>query len=176
MVTTSAPNLRVHNDAGGKPLDVTFVVYFKLADGGEYDNDEIKIVSEGEIVFEPLEEDDYNPYHLVKIACVDGLCSRTTPSFADGEVIPEAEYDWSEVPGALQPDEDALSNHRRTTQFWIDHRTSPDPGAYMVEPSPWIAELGPEAAGLQHYLILGQDHYVEVIARSATQHVGQGVD
>lgn len=175
MVATSAPFLKVQHADDSTPLSVTFVAYFKLADTGVS-----SVIGQPEVAtdpgpFEALENDDYNPYHLVRINFTGGLAARAVPSFSDGETIEEDAYDWSAIPGALLPGEDALENHKRTIQFWFDHSISPDPRFYVVQNSPWLKDLGVTTDDYQLFLILGQDEYVEVVAKSASCEIGQGV-
>lgn len=174
MVATSAPNVRIHASPDGKPTSVTFVAYFKLADDGRYTPGS-PVDSKNVPDFKVLDQEDHHPYHLVRINFDDGLAYRTHPAISDGEVIRESDYDWSMVPGALLPGEDALDNVRRARQFWIDHQLSPNPGIYIVDKSPWLDELKLGDSSLKHFLILGQDEYIETIARSGMWEVGQAV-
>ncbi|QJP13730.1 hypothetical protein G3545_08705 [Starkeya sp. ORNL1] len=133
MVATSMPSLRMQTAPDGRRRSVTFVAYFKLVDRRRSAFGEMPQIVEEAPPFELLQEPDEHPYHLVRINFVGGLYSRTTPRFSDGEVIPEDDYDWSAVQGALQPGEDTVDNVRRRRQFWLDHGISPDPGVYVVE-------------------------------------------
>jgi hypothetical protein len=177
MVTTAMPTLRVQVTPDGRPLSATFVAYFKLADrrAPSADDELPQFVTEAP-PFQPFQNQEERPYHLVRINFDDGLAYRTTQRFSDGETVREDDYDWSAVPGVLRPGEDALGNIQRTTQFWMERGISPDARAYVVEGSPWLAQLGEQAKGMQHFMILGDDDYVEVIARSASWEMGQAVD
>jgi hypothetical protein len=126
--------------------------------------------------FRPARDEGEHPYHLVRMNFDDGLAYRVTDRFADGEIIREDDYDWSAIPGALRPGEDSVGNIERTTRFWLERGISPDAGAYVIEKSPWLRKLGARANGMRHFMILGDDDYVEVIARDASWEMGQPVD
>lgn len=56
--------------------------------------------------------------------------------------------------------------------FWEAHGYHPDPGFYQVADSPILQERGSlfdprKRLGLKHYLVIGYDSYVEVIAASS---------
>ena len=175
MVAVSAPFLKPHRSETGQPLSVTFVGYFKMDHIQPQDGTpQFEIVREPP-EFEPATSDERHPYRLVKISFSGGRTMRTTPAFSDGEVIEEDAYDWSSVPGDLRPGEDAKNNRERRNRYWLETGTSPDPGVYEVAGSPWLAELGEDAEGLHHYMILGNDDYVEVLAEGWSWQAGQPV-
>ncbi len=175
MVAASAPFLTSERSETGQPLSVTFVGYFKLdhlqlPDGSP----KFEIVQEPPL-FEPATADERHPYRLVRIIFSGGCDMRTVPAFSDGEVIEEDAYDWSCVPGDLRPGEDAMANRERRNRYWLETGTSPDPGVYEIDGSPWLAELGERGRGLHHYMILGNDDYVEVLAEGWSWQAGQAV-
>lgn len=177
MVTTAGATLKVQATPDGRPLSATFVAYFKLADrrAPSADNELPQFVTEAP-PFQPIGNQEEHPYHLVRINFDDGLACRVTQRFSDGQTVRRKDYNWSAVPGTLLPGEDALGNIQRTTQFWLERGISPDARAYVVEGSPWLAQFGERARGMQHYMILGDDDYAEVIARAASWEMGQAVD
>lgn len=175
MVAFSSPFLRGHLTESGQPSAITFVGYFKLdhvrLPGTEAHFEMVK----EPVKFEPARTDERCPYRLIRINFSGGRDIRTLPAFSDSQVIEESRYDWSGVPGDLLPGEDAMANHRRTDQYWLDTGTSPDPGVYEVEGSTWLAELSDDSDGLHHYMILGRDEYVEVLAEGWSWQAGQSV-
>lgn len=175
MVAVSAPFLKSERSETGQPRSVTFVGYFKLDHVQPPDsNPQFEIVQEPP-EFEPATKDEQHPYRLVRISFSGGRDMRTVPAHADGEVIDEDAYDWSAVPGDLRPGEDAKANHERRNRYWLETGTSPDPGVYEVEGSSWLAEFGDHGMGLHHYMILGNDDYVEVLAEGWSWQAGQPV-
>jgi hypothetical protein len=90
------------------------------------------------------------------------------PGFADSEVVREADYDWSAV-SRPSPGSDLVEYLRLQREKWLETGICPDPGVYEVRSSNWLREIreetGYEWLDYHHYLILGHDVYVEVIAK-----------
>lgn len=102
----------------------------------------------------------------VKLIFRAGLCVRLSLSYSDVEVVRDADYDWSGVL-RLSAGPDYEESRRRRRDYWQTTGHCPDPRAYEVKDSVWLNELSsPTALGesLRHYLILGHDAYVEVLA------------
>lgn len=175
MVAVSAPFLKCQRSETGEPLSVTFVGYFKLDHVHQPGGNASFEIAQEPPEFEPATSDEQHPYRLVKLSFTGGRDVRTVPSFSDSQVIEEDAYDWSSVPGDLRPGEDAKANRERRNRYWLETGTSPDPGVYEVEGSNWLTELGDQANGLHHYLILGNDDYVEVLAEGWAWQAGQPV-
>lgn len=172
-ISTSAPYLKLHEDKEGNPSSLTFIGYFKLNDKGQdYDRSSVVVV-EGPGEFRLDSSADGAVYRLIRVMFEGGIKYRRCFSVSDHEVIPEANYDWSEVPGSLRPGEDALTNMTRTDHYWIETGQSPDPSYYEVRNSPWINEIGINDPELRHYIAAGQDEYFEIIARGWRWEAGQ---
>jgi hypothetical protein len=161
---SSAPYLKLYTTGEGKPSSLTFIGYFKLNDKDQrHDMSSIVVVGEpGEFRLDPSA--DGVPYRMIRVVLERGFRFRKCFSMSDHEVIPESNYDWTEVPGSLRPGEDALANLKRTNRYWIETGHSPDPGYYEVRNSPWMKELGVNDSELHHYIAAGQDEYFEIIA------------
>jgi hypothetical protein len=173
MVALSAPFLKYHLSDDGQLDSVTFVGYFKLDDVRKPDAP-VQVASEpGD--FHPATKDEQHPYRLIRIRFSGGREVRARPALSDREVIEESQYDWSVVPGALRPGEDTVANIERSDRFWLETGTSSDPGVYEVEGSPWLKDLGERGEGLHHYMILGRDDYIEVLAEGWAWQAGQAV-
>ena len=170
---SSVPYLKLHTTGEGKPSVLTFIGYFKLNDKDKgHDMSSIVVVREpSEFRLDPGA--DGVPYRMIRVVFEGGARYRRSFSASDHEVIPEASYDWSCVPGSLRRGEDVLANMERTTRYWIRTGHSPDPGYYEVQNSPWIKELGVNDPELHHYIAAGQDEYFEVIARGWRWERGQ---
>jgi hypothetical protein len=95
-----------------------------------------------------------------------GNWMKWSPNYTDAEVVPEADYDWSEVP-LLSTGADYEKSRRERRDKWAMTGLCPDPQVYEVHNSPWLKALPwPSSGGedYRHYLILGHDNYVEVLA------------
>lgn len=114
---------------------------------------------------------------IVKLFFEPGGCARMYRSYADLEVVQESLYDWSALKYYFKADPDfenwgedmarefedmARECAERSMEEWRRTSICPDPGMYEIENSPWLRELNfPED---RHFLILGHDAYVEVLA------------
>lgn len=172
-VATSAPHLKLRQNAEGKPSDITFIGYFKLNEGAKAsDSSDIQIV-ENPGTFRPNARAENAPYRIIRVSFDGGFACRKSHAVSDHEVIPEANFDWREVPGALRAGEDALENMLRTDSYWRETGQSPDPGLYEVVDSPWITDFGVNDPELRHYIVVGQDEYFEIAARAWRWEAGQ---
>jgi hypothetical protein len=104
------------------------------------------------------------PVKRVSIEFVGGHWIKTAPSWSDGEPVDPSRFDWghvfvlSELPSELR--ESLLAFRAK----WIAEKRCPDPGAYEVSPSEWLAETGATRFKCKHYLIVGHDASCEVLA------------
>jgi hypothetical protein len=90
---------------------------------------------------------------------------RTAPSVSDVEVVAEGDYDWSDVQGIDA--EDISGSQTRFFATWTDTGICPDPGVYEVRDSEWSKAVG-AGTSVRHFLIVGHDSYVEVLAEKLT--------
>jgi len=100
----------------------------------------------------------------IEIVFRDAVAAMFLPSFSDAEVIPEAEFDWSQIEVDYSLDAGLDAFRRR---FWASWRSSgrcPDPGAYILHKSRLLEPPRKHAKKYLHYIICGHDNYVEVIA------------
>lgn len=175
MICPSAPFLRVQLTSAGAPASVTFIGFFKCDDmpwQGQFNQRPEVVRSAPDFEARPLSEKA--PFRMVKIAFVEGRAAKTLPAVADAEVVREDDYDWSAIPGTRMSGETVEQNVVRTRELWLHSGVCPDPAMYEVVPSQWLAEekLDP-SAGWHHYLLLGHDEYVEVIAKGWDWQPGQ---
>ena len=105
-----------------------------------------------------------------RLALAAGLGVRFSPSHGDRQVVPEASYDWSAVPRP-HAGPGYVERERQRREQWQTTGTCPDPRAYEVVGSRWLPELVHPvhetldgALPYRHYLVLGHDAYVEVLA------------
>jgi hypothetical protein len=99
---------------------------------------------------------------------------RVCPAESDHEVISEEGSDWSAIDSSMKDGESVEQNVRWTQLFWQQSGLCPDPCFYEVQGSPWLSQVAHgNQISLHHYLLLGQDEYVEVIARDWRWEPGQ---
>ena len=103
-------------------------------------------------------------YQIVRIV----FKSATAARLITGHPEPEfggrgTRYDWSVLPVQFDPKDQAgfLDSHN---EYWRRTGDCPDPGAYEIERSDWSAESDERTSKSRHYLIVGHDAYVEVLA------------
>ena len=116
------------------------------------------------------------PYRMVRIVLAGGLAVRTRHAFSEHQTVPKKEYDWSAVPGALLPGEDTMAYMERVTDYQLRTGLSPDPDMYEVIGSTWAAEFREAHPHLKHYLIRGDETYLEILAQGWSWEPGQPVD
>lgn len=99
----------------------------------------------------------------VELRLHSGQWVRTFPALSDDPFRP-TEIDWSAVPfaGARGAQLDRLLIEFRN--MWVSSGKCPDPGVYEVEHSEWARLQRAERFGCKHFLVLGHDIYVEVLA------------
>jgi hypothetical protein len=144
---------------------VEFVAYYKCLHRGVFPSrDQVQVVN-APGPFELRHDDLSVPYRVVRVAfeCVSFL--RVLPAISDTQVIDESSFDWSGIAGAYQDGENAEDYVRRSTRQWIETGICPDSGMYVLESSTWLRELGRDATGEKHFLLVGSEASVEVIAK-----------
>lgn len=170
---SSVPYLHAQTTKDGKPTSATFIGYFKLRDVVSADSvsNALEYVDDpGE--FHPVNDDGRSAYRHVRINFKNGQYLRISPAVSEHDVIGYGNYDWSMVPGESQEGEDLQDNLKRTERYWLETGESPDPAVYEVEGSPWLEQLGAKARGLHHYIVVGHDDAVEVIAQAWSWEIG----
>jgi hypothetical protein len=92
-----------------------------------------------------------------------GTCrAEFSVSHSDKEVVREEEYDWSEVPNFGMQSLDVSDPFQVE---WAKTGFCPDSGMYEVKESCWVLD-SPRVKNHKHFLILGHDVYVQVLAES----------
>jgi hypothetical protein len=177
MVSASVPHLEAQALPDGRPQSVTFIGYFKLDHRASADSGAVSLVQRPGR-FEPAKMRGRGPYRMVRIVFENGVKVRESEAFADLEVVDTSKYDWSllPLPQELLEGETIAEYLARDEAYWLQTGLSPNPGMYEVEGSDWLAELGCEGRNLHHYLILGHDEFVEVLAEGWRWEEGQEVD
>ena len=113
----------------------------------------------------------YGAYQQIAVTFDRIVYARLYPEFSPDDVERLDSYDWDMVL-KFQDKEHGFRDHYRTFHDqWNATNICPDPAAYIVEKSDLVQRLGIEDAAFQHYLFVGDDYNVEVIAQSLTWQV-----
>ncbi len=168
MVSPSTPFLRlVATECSSQgETHVDFVAYYHCEDVSVSSSSGVLVVQPPS-TFQLANSSQKGPYRLLRFVFKSGIWSRMCPSHSDKEVIDESLFDWSQVTGSWTPGEDILKHLQQTRDSWQQSGICPDPSIYEVELSPWLDETGAAQDRYRkwrHYLILGHDSYIEVIA------------
>lgn len=172
QISPSVPYLRLHVYPGGKSCAVTFIGFFK--------NEGTTVASKGVLVirdpgeFQLADTARGAQHRMIRILFEGVLGSRQLPAVSDGNVIREEEYDWSLVPTGMQKGEKPEDAVKRVDTLWRTNGSCPDPAMYEVDGSRWLASTK-DGVGSRHYILLGHDDYVEIIARDWKWEAGQAV-
>lgn len=145
---------------------VEFVAYFGCNDNSGHSGENILVVRPPR-AFQASTEAEKAPYRLMRIAFKGCISARMCPAYSDTEVVDESAFDWSKISGRWTAGDDIFAYLSRQRALWHETGICPDPQAYEVALSPWAASFRSQYDSDQrwkHYLILGHDSYVEVIA------------
>ncbi|SRR5713226_1487458 len=168
-VSPDTPFLRLlaSESSAQEPTQVNFVAHFGLLQQMEDG------FSDRPVIVEPPNYNNKHKdnktgsgaYQLLTITFSNGLWVRMRPAFSDREVVDPSLYDRSKLPCQYQKGQ---SPEDWVRKFWAEWRRTgfcPVPNFYEVGFSPWLKETGYEQYGYKHFLILGHDAYVEVLAK-----------
>lgn len=177
QISPSAPHLKLQAGPDGEPSSATFIGNFK--DGEDQaalvaNSPPKRIGAPG--TFTPEDSRTSGRFQMVRVSFVGGLESRVCRAVSDIEVLSESDFDWSAVPGGLLLDEKVSDNVKRIDDQWRNTGACPDPGMYEVKNSTWLRDLGLSRASLHHFILLGHDDYLEIIADGWQWELGQSVD
>ncbi len=165
MISASVPFLRLHEDKNGIPHSATFIAFFQCDNvllSPPTNNLPQKIVEPKDFI--SSKQDEKAPFHFIRVIFINPIAGRVCRSFSDLQIIPEDEYNWSAVLSELKPGETIEMNINRRRIEWLKTGVCLDPRMYEVFNSAWLHEIGQSEKGMHHYLLLGHDEYVEVIA------------
>ena len=110
---------------------------------------------------------------MIRIVFKNGLRLRETLARSDREVVEEAKFDWSIIQGTRLRGESIPDYIARSNELWVSTGISPDPAMYEIEDSLWAAEHSGFGDDLHHYLIIGEEAYLEILAEGWTWEAGQ---
>jgi hypothetical protein len=173
-VSPSTPFLRLRVSEADEPTTVTFMANFSTPliaqDAVEVGFHRVQVVGPT-AESGAVQETETSCWGIVKVVFRRGLWARFTPSHSDREVVKESSYDWSALPAVKL--ESFGEERRRLDSIWRESGLCPDPRFYVVSGSRWLQETTRAGSSFKHYMVLGHDAYVEVIAETATWQ-GQG--
>ena len=103
----------------------------------------------------------------LELSFVGSQSCRLTGAWSNSEVLAPDRFDWQHVPFRQEPVENVTAWLAQFRSAWKEAELCPDPGIYEAHGSSWAHEIGiTNDEGLHHYLILGHDVYVEILAES----------
>lgn len=163
-IAPSTPCLRLIANENGE-VKIILVAFFKANE--KYAN--TQIVGHDKILVR--EKPDINNqidyekslYQQIEITCTKSFWSKMSPAYSEGQVIEESKFDWSGVEGRIRDGVDPAKWLKEFQEKWVTTGICPDPGFYEVINSGWLQETDAIKYGLKHFLIVGEDSYIEII-------------
>ena len=175
QIEAGAPYLSLETSARGEPLSATFIAFFKCDESSaKRSSTDAHIVSKPP-AFQARSQDVKTPYRLVRVSFIGAHSGHTRRAVSDHEPVREADFDWTAIASWPRPGEPPEQTVRRSRDLWLMTGMCPDPCMYQVQGSRWIRELGLSESTWHHYLLLGHDEYVEVVAQGWMWEAGQAV-
>ncbi len=170
QVSPSTPFLRLvaTESRAQEPTQVNFVAHFGLLEQRESSFADVPRISHAphyDNSAHIASKTAPGIYQLLTITFDSGLWARMSPSFSDREVIDPSLYDRSKLPCPYQRGQ---SPEDWVHRFWAEWRQTgfcPQSGFYEVNFSPWLEETGYAKSSYKHFIVLGHDAYVEVLAK-----------
>lgn len=168
-VAPSTPYLQLCADEECKAF-VTFIGFFAFYEGdNQIDPKDIGpdgrlLPSAGTTNVDPHKTD--GRYQQVRVDFTSVYCACLSAPMSSKKIFDTDLYELSPVlgQGQKQSSKDYLDWYNG---LWHSTRECPDPSAYEVIESSWLKEkrFAGARGGLCHYVIVGEDAYVEVAAR-----------
>ena len=113
-----------------------------------------------------IDETDSAPFRDINVIFNQGLWAKMSPSYSGESVIDRSRYDWTELGRWSIVEADMEEQIRSFQSEWLRTGVCPDPYVYEVRESQWATEIG--AANFTHYLVLGHDVTIDVLAKGFT--------
>lgn len=150
QVSPSTPNLQLAALESSSFCEVKLVAYFAL----------------GEEKIGMLDNVPSDFFQCLKLTFEGEIWIKMSPAYEDINVIDESIYDWSAVTFRYTPRQDPERWIQQFRNEWRRTFLCPNPRMYEVEWSSWLEETGIENHESKHYLILGHDAYIEILAET----------
>ena len=100
-------------------------------------------------------------FQRVEIIFERAICCRMLASRSDDEMPGGDEYNWSKVYVPPKNPSEFRARLESQSQRWAMSGHCPDPHFYLIDQSAWAREFRHQC---QHFLLVGTDSYVEVLA------------
>jgi hypothetical protein len=95
-----------------------------------------------------------------------GQWLRVEPAATDASTIPAGRFSWGEMPLQEAEGRDAEGLLRDFYARWRETGICPDPGIYEIVSSTWLRSSGAARFGCKHYVMVGRDTWLEILAMS----------
>jgi hypothetical protein len=114
-----------------------------------------------------LVKEDYAQYQYqkVKVRFDSFYAIKMLPAYNSLSIINYKEYDWSFVMFFDLLCKDSKLWSEKFHPHWKQTNICPDPRMYEVVNSRWLNETKASKFGYKHFILLGHDNYIEVLAK-----------
>ena len=114
-----------------------------------------------------LENYSQYQYQRVKVKFDTFYSIKMSPSYSSLCVINDKNYDWGSVMFFDLISQDLEIWSEKFYTYWKEANVCPDPRMYEVENSKWLEnEARAVRLGCKHFIILGHDSYIEILAKN----------
>ena len=168
-VAADTPYLRLTASESPVEAHVRFVAFFALGRDVRTTQTPSQVGFARAEVFYPPHDSNIKrgppsgPDQVIKVSFDQAVEARMVRAFSDASAIDYSAFDCSAL---FDPNEYVEDIKRWLTEYHQEWRRTgfcPDPRMYEVEGSAWLGEY--EHHGWKHYIIVGHDAYVEVLAK-----------
>ena len=104
-------------------------------------------------------------YQLIEITFEWGMWTKMSPSSSNFQATLGSEFDMSRFKILYSIGEDGVSYLARFNDIWLQNGICPNPNFYEIEGSPWVEATNASRWGGRHFLLVGHDAYIEIIAK-----------
>jgi len=173
-MVSSPPHFQTWKSGDGCLNAIAFIAFFKLETAKhppEINSSTVAIV-EAAPAFSPSGISEGAPYRLVRILFDGTIYSamRDEGEFSDDD------FDWSAMPIDRTQVNSVSEYVKLGNRYLIETSLSPTPRMYEVERSPLIDKLVVNPQEYKHIVLVGEDHFFDVVARAWKWEPGQAVD
>jgi len=177
-IAASASFLTTHFDEKGSLQHLTVVGNFWMHAGDQLSAGHVEVAAEPE-AFRPAMPNEKALYQLVRITftgLIEWICN---PAYSESESIQESKYDKSLVPirQAYEKWRAGIWNMPDVQRFKMDYLKDTgfdsSPRIYEVLNSPWLEASVAGGNELKHFMFVGDESVVEVLAKGWHWELGQ---
>lgn len=163
--------LELLTDERGFPQSIVFVGCFR---NHPYDPEAV-FINEEDGTFRLAKEGEQARFHKVKLTFIEGMGSGWHDHYTDRENINYAVYDLSEFPGCINPMEPLEEQIYRNEIYEKESGFCATPRAFEIVGSKSLTELAGDRTDLHHFLFLGSERNLSVIAKGMEWQLGQAM-